>query len=83
MQQDYVIFNPEFGSYASFVNNECWVGWEFTGLLEADGFTDIARAQQQIDGLILPSGRVFVKAAEELQGCVVRRRSIMVHVEDI
>lgn len=83
MQQDYVIFNPEFGSYAKFVNNEYWVGWEFTDILDADGFTDIARAQQQIDGLILPSGRVFVKAAEELQGCVVKRRSIMVHVEDI
>ena len=83
MQQDYVIFNPEFGSYASFVNNEYWVGWEFTGLLEADGFTDIARAQQRIDGLILPSGRVLIEAAEELKGCVVRRRSIMIHVEDI
>lgn len=83
MQQDYVIFNPEFGSYAKFVDNEYWVGWEFTDILDADGFTDIAQAQQQIDGLILPSGRVFVKAAEELQGCIVKRRSIMVHVEDI
>lgn len=83
MQQDYVIFNPEFGSYATFINNEYWLGWEFTGLLEADGFTDIARAQQQIDGLILPSGRVLVEAPDELEGCVVRRRSIMIHAEDI
>jgi hypothetical protein len=83
MQQDYVIFNPEFGSYATFTDNEYWVGWEFTGILDADGFTDIEYAQAQIDGIIMPSGRVLVKAAEELKGCVVRRRSIMIHVEDI
>jgi hypothetical protein len=83
MQQDYVIFNPEFGSYATFTDNEYWVGWEFTGILDADGFTDIECAQAQIDGIIMPSGRVLVKAAEELKGCVVRRRSIMIHVEDI
>lgn len=83
MQQDYVIFNPEFGSYATFTDNEYWVGWEFTGILDADGFTDIECAQAQINGIIMPSGRVLVKAAEELKGCVVRRRSIMIHVEDI
>lgn len=83
MQQDYVIFNPEFGSYATFTDNEYWVGWEFTGILDADGFTDIDCAQAQINGIIMPSGRVLVKAAEELKGCVVRRRSIMIHVEDI
>ncbi|QEG12890.1 hypothetical protein POTTS_285 [Klebsiella phage vB_KpnM_Potts1] len=83
MQQDYVIFNPEFGSYATFTDNEYWVGWEFTGILDADGFTDTECAQAQIDGIIMPSGRVLVKAAEELKGCVVRRRSIMIHVEDI
>lgn len=83
MQQDYVIFNPELGSYATFTDNEYWVGWEFTGILDADGFADIECAQAQIDGIIMPSGRVLVKAAEELKGCVVRRRSIMIHVEDI
>lgn len=83
MQQDYVIFNPELGSYATFTDNEYWVGWEFTGILDADGFTDIECAQAQINGIIMPSGRVLVKAAEELKGCVVRRRSIMIHVEDI
>lgn len=83
MQQDYVIFNPEFGSYATFTDNEYWVGWEFTSILDADGFTDIECAQAQINGIIMPSGRVLVKAAEELKGCVVRRRSIMIHVEDI
>ena len=83
MQQDYVIYNPEFGSYAKFVDSEYWVGWEFTSVLDADGYTDIDRAQAQITGIILPSGRVLVKAAEELKDCVVRKRSIMVEVEDI
>lgn len=83
MQQDYVIFNPEFGSYAKFVDNEYWVGWEFTDILDADGYTDIDRAQAQITGIIMPSGRVLVKAAEDLKGCVVKRRTVMVHVEDI
>lgn len=83
MQQDYVIYDPVFSSYAKFVDNEYWVGWEFTDILDADGYDDFAKAQQQIDGLILPSGRILVKAAEELKDCVVKRRSIMVHVEDV
>lgn len=83
MQQDFVIYNPEQDTYAYFEDNEYYCGWNFSGVLDADGFACMEAALQRINGFILPSGRVMYGADPALKGCKVRIRNIMVEVEDL
>ena len=83
MQQDFVIYCPEFGSYATYVDDCEFGGWSFGSVLEANGWNCSQAAQGMITGRLLPSGRVLCEAVPQFKNCVVRKRTIMVEVEDV
>ena len=76
MTEDYVIYDPTYGSYAEF-DWDYGVSVSFGSINHATGFNCPERALDYMNGSISPTGRVLVQRVPELSNCVVRKRYMM------
>lgn len=77
MTEDYVIYDPEFGSYAEFCYPDGGREIEFGPITRATGFNDSDRALAMIDGVKTAAGTVVLDPLPELKDCFVRKRYMM------